>query len=298
LVSFFFDFTSAIFILLIIRHILKLEKTNLLPYLAYGVALFIPPVLLNSAVWGQCDIIYTCFILISIYLFLRKKSTWAFVSYGIALAFKLQALFVMPVLFLLYFKERKFSALNFLLIPLASFIIYIPAWILGKPLSDIIQAYTFQVGEYLALVLNYSNFYSLLPDNYGYFSQTGMIILFGLLFVFYIYLFSNDFILKNSDYIIVTMITVMLCTYFLPAMHERYMFSVDLLAVIYLFIYPHRFYVSLLIWLINANAYLPALYGFGPIVDYRAMALVYLGLLCLIVYQLLWDKPGQPVVEN
>jgi Gpi18-like mannosyltransferase len=155
---------------------------------------------------------------------------------------------------------------------------------LGKPLSEIFHAYTIQVGEYLALVLNYSNFYSLLPDNYGYFSLTEMIILFGLLFVFYIYLFSNDVILKDSDYIIVTMITVMLCTYFLPAMHERYMFSVDLLAVIFLFIYPHRFYVPLLIWLINANAYLPALYGFGPIVDYRTMALVYLGLLCLIVY--------------
>lgn len=289
-VSFFFDFTTAIFIMLIIRHILKLDKHNLLPYLAYGVALFVPPVLLNSAVWGQCDIIYTCFITIAIYLFLNKKITWAFVSYGIALAFKLQALFVLPVLFLLYFKEKKFSALNFLLIPLVNFFIYIPAWILGKPLSEITSAYTIQVGEYLALVMNYSNFFSLLPNEYSYFSRTGIIILFGFLLVFYIILFSDKVTLTNREYIVVTMITVMLCTYFLPAMHERYMFTVDLLAVIFLFIYPHRFYVPVLIWLINANAYLPALYGFGPIVNYQAMALVYLGLLCLMVYQLFRDK--------
>jgi Gpi18-like mannosyltransferase len=289
-VSFFFDFTTAIFIMLIIRHILKLDKHNLLPYLAYGVALFVPPVLLNSAVWGQCDIIYTCFITIAIYLFLNKKITWAFVSYGIALAFKLQALFVLPVLFLLYFKEKKFSALNFLLIPLVNFFIYIPAWILGKPLSEITSAYTTQVGEYLALVMNYSNFYSLLPNEYSYFSRTGIIILFGFLLVFYIILFSDKVTLTNREYIVVAMITVMLCTYFLPAMHERYMFTVDLLAVIFLFICPHRSYVPVLIWLINANAYLPALYGFGPIVNYKAMALVYLGLLCLMVYQLFREK--------
>ncbi|MEL7625535.1 MAG: hypothetical protein AAGU15_01585 [Anaerolineaceae bacterium] len=289
-VSFFFDFTTAIFIMLIIRHLFKLDKTKLLPYLAYGVALFVPPVLLNSAVWGQCDIIYTCFIIIAIYLFLTKKITWAFVSYGIALAFKLQALFVLPVLFLLYFKEKKFSALNFLLIPLVNFFIYIPAWILGKPLSEITSAYSTQVGEYLALVMNYSNFYSLLPNEYNYFSQTGIIILFGILMVFYIILFSDKVTVTNRDYIVVTMLTVMLCTYFLPAMHERYMFTVDLIAVIFLFIYPDRFYVPLLIWLINANAYLPALYGFGPIVNYQVMALAYLGLLCLMVYQLFKDK--------
>ena len=177
-----------------------------------------------------------------------------------------------------------------MLIPLVNFIIYIPAWILGKPLSGIFQAYNMQVGEYLTLVMNYSNFYSLIPDNYAYFSQTGMILLFGFLFVFYITLLSNQVILGYKDYIVVTMITVMLCTYFLPAMHERYMFIVDLIAVILLFIYPHRFYVPILIWLINANSYLPALYGFGPVINYQTMSLVYLGLLCLMLYQLYKDK--------
>ena len=105
MVSFFFDFTTAIFIMLIVRQLLNQEKSNLMPYLAYGVALFTPPVVLNSAVWGQCDIIYTCFIVISIYLFLNGKISWGFVSYGVALAFKLQALFVLPLLFLFYFQE-------------------------------------------------------------------------------------------------------------------------------------------------------------------------------------------------
>lgn len=289
-VSFVFDFTTAFFIMLIIRHIFNCNKKDLLPYLAYGVTLFVPTVLLNSAVWGQCDIIYTCFIIISVYFLLKKKVTWAFLSYGMALAFKLQALFVLPVLFLVYFKERKFSGLNFLLIPLVTFITYIPAWIFGKPISEIFNAYVYQVGEYLSLVLNYSNLYSLLPDNYAYFSQTGIILTIGLLLVFYVTLFSDKIVLKDVDYIVVAMITVMVCTYFLPAMHERYMFSADLFAVLFLFLFPHRFYVPLLLWLINANAYLPALYGFGPVVDYQVASLVYLGLLCLLVFQFYREK--------
>jgi len=172
-------------------------------------------------------------------------------------------------------------------------------WIVGKPLSELFSAYTYQIGEYLTLVMNYSNFYSLLPDNYSYFSQVGLLITFALLIVFYITLFAKEIILKISDYIVITIITVMICTYFLPAMHERYMFSVDLLAVIYLFMYPHRFYVTLLIWLINTNAYLPALYGFGPVIDYKVMAIVYLGLMCLLVFQLFRDKlpPKQKVLN-
>lgn len=293
-VSVIFDFVTAIFVMLIIRKIFNLDKKSLLPYLGYGVALFAPTVLLNSAVWGQSDIIYTSFIVISIYLMLQGKVSWAFVSYGVALSFKLQAIFVLPVLFLFYFKEKKFSALNFLLIPFVNFLIYIPAWIAGKPLSGIFGAYVHQVGEYPSLVLNFSNFYSLLPDNYEYFSQIGLVITIGLLITFYIILFSDKINLSTPDYIVVTMITVMICTYFLPSMHERYMFSADLLAVIFLFLYPKRFYVPMLIWLINANAYLPILYDFGPVVDYKVMALVYLGLLCLMVYQFFRDKSKSP----
>ena len=43
--------------------------------LTYGLILVIPPVLVNSSMWGQCDSIYTTFILISLYYLLDKKYT-------------------------------------------------------------------------------------------------------------------------------------------------------------------------------------------------------------------------------
>ena len=287
LVSIIFDFITAILVMLIVKTLIKPSKNSLIPHLAYAVTLFVPTVILNGTVWGQCDIIYTSFIMLSIYFLLKKKHTWAFIAYGTALAFKLQAIFVLPVYIFLYIKEKKFSFLNFLMIPLVQFIFYIPALILGKPLADIFNPYLFQIGQYKNLVLNFSNIYSLIPDNYDFFSNAGLILSISIIMIIYTIIIKNDTRFNINDYILIFLITVMLCVYFLPSMHERYMFTADVLAVVYLFLYPKRLFVPFIIWFINFNAYLPAIYGFGPIIDYKIMSILYFCLLVYLVYDLI-----------
>ena len=287
LVSIIFDFITAILVMLIVKTLIKPSKSSLIPHLAYAVTLFVPTVILNGTVWGQCDIIYTSFIMLSIFFLLKKKHTWAFIAYGTALAFKLQAIFVLPVYIFLYIKEKKFSFLNFLMIPLVQFIFYIPALILGKPLADIFNPYLFQIGQYKNLVLNFSNIYSLIPDNYDFFSNAGLILSISIIMIIYTIIIKNDTRFNINDYILIFLITVMLCVYFLPSMHERYMFTADVLAVVYLFLYPKRLFVPFIIWFINFNAYLPALYGFGPIIDYKIMSILYFCLLVYLVYDLI-----------
>ena len=107
LVSIIFDFITAFLVMIIVKKLIKPSKSSLIPYLAYAFTLFIPTLVLNGTVWGQCDIIYTCFILLSIYFFLEKKYVGTFIAYGIALSFKLQAIFVLPVYIFMYFKEKK-----------------------------------------------------------------------------------------------------------------------------------------------------------------------------------------------
>lgn len=282
-VSFIFEYATAIIVMLIIRNIFILNKKSYLPYLGYGLVLFAPTLILNGAVWGQCDIIHTFFIVLSLYLLIKNKYTLSFISFGFALAFKLQAIFFLPVLVLFYIKERKFSGLNFLLIPLTIFVVFLPAWALGKPISDLFSVYFNQIGQYKSLVLNFSNIYSLIPDNYEYFHRSGIFISFAVLIGFYVLLSSTKIKLKPADYISIAMITVMICTFFLPSMHERYMFTADILAVLYFFLVPNQYFVPLLIWFINVNAYYPFLFQFGPIIDFRIMALVYLGLLVFLI---------------
>ena len=294
LVSIIFDFITAFLVMIIVKKINKTAKSSLIPYLAYAFTLFIPTIVLNGTVWGQCDIIYTCFILLSIYFILEKKYVGTLIAYGIALAFKLQAIFVLPVYLFIYFKEKKFSILYFLWIPIVDFILYIPAWIIGKPLAEIFDPYLMQIGQYKSLVLNYSNLYSLLPDNYDFFATAGLFLSVSVLIMFYFLLIKNNTKIDEKNNITIFLITIMLCVYFLPSMHERYMFAADVISVIYLFLYPNRIFVPFIIWFINFNAYLPAIYGFGPIIDFKIMSILYLGLLVFLIWDLMRNMINKP----
>ena len=66
------DFVGAA---LIGRMVTECSGSRKRGYLAYGVFLFLPTVILNAAVWSQCDIIYTLLILTSVY-YLMNNRTW------------------------------------------------------------------------------------------------------------------------------------------------------------------------------------------------------------------------------
>ena len=67
-VSIIFDYVCAIYSLKIVYKLTN--KNILLSLIAYASVLFLPTVMLNGAMWGQCDSIYTSFILISLYYLL------------------------------------------------------------------------------------------------------------------------------------------------------------------------------------------------------------------------------------
>ena len=65
LIPIFFDLVNALLIYKILR--LKYRAGNL-PVLASAVFLLAPTVIMNSALWGQVDSFYTCFLLASLFL--------------------------------------------------------------------------------------------------------------------------------------------------------------------------------------------------------------------------------------
>ena len=73
ILSFYFEVITAIVVVKLIA-VAKKEQTNPL-YLAITLLLAIP--LLNSFKWGQCDVIYSCFAVVGIYLGrITRKLTW------------------------------------------------------------------------------------------------------------------------------------------------------------------------------------------------------------------------------
>jgi Gpi18-like mannosyltransferase len=285
LVTWVFDFFAAFVVAITVAKLTNRKFLSRLPILAYTITLFVPAVFMNSALWGQCDIIYTSFVLLSFYFVLDDRYGLAFVYYGLALSFKLQAIFFLPLLVILYLKTRKFSLLNFLYTPVVYFITYIPALFLGKHITQIFEAYGMQIASHQNMVLGFPNLYALLPDNYDLFSTAGYLLtaitLGGLAFLV---VKQKQLTMSPDKKVELALIISIMTVFFLPKMHERYMFMADLFAILYLFVKPKPFYIPIILWGINAMVYPPYFFGTPPWFDHKIVAFILLGVLLSLIY--------------
>ena len=117
-----------------------------LPELAFTVSLLLPTVLLNGALWAQCDSIYGALMLLSTASILEGHPRRSVCLAALAFSFKLQAIFFLPV-FALYWMVKRVNLRQLLLFPLTYLITCLPALALGRPLGDILGIYLRQTGR-------------------------------------------------------------------------------------------------------------------------------------------------------
>lgn len=140
-ISVLFDAVLALFILLILR---QRAPRSALPAIGALAVLFTPTVTINSAAWGQCDAIYAAFCVGSLYFLLRRRPAWACVCFGLAIAFKLQAVFFAPVL-LLFALKRELPLRYLLLIPIVFLVLLTPAYLAGRDAASLLTVYSEQM---------------------------------------------------------------------------------------------------------------------------------------------------------
>lgn len=114
------------------------------PLIAFTVVLFAPTVLVNSSWWGQRDSIYAAFCLGSLYFLLRNKPWWAAIFFGLAMSFKLQAIFFLPVLIIVLVVNRQ-RALSLLAVPATFALMLLPAALAGRDWGSLLMIYPNQV---------------------------------------------------------------------------------------------------------------------------------------------------------
>lgn len=202
-------------------------------YVIYSGVLFVPTVFLNSSYWGQCDSIYTFFIVLTVYKLLNEKYISAFISLGICFGFKLQAVFIIPFIIFLYFRKKNMSILHFT-ITLASFwLTGIVAFIKGRNVMDIFTIYADQTGIYKEMYLNTASFWKLVGNEYTIMNDFAILFTVAILGIaLYLYILKSSKEQTKEDHILVAVWTMWTVLMFLPSMHERYTYPLDIMLLI------------------------------------------------------------------
>ena len=231
------------------------------PILAGAIVLFLPTVVLNSSWWAQVDAMYASVGLGGVYFLLRRRPWLACLFFGLAFAFKLQIIFLFPLLLLMVLRRRvPWRAL--LLIPLVYVVLDIPALLLGASPKALFTVYLTEAGTYNQLTLNAPNVYQYFGNvgdttiiRYAGIAVTGIAVLALILLVV-----LKRIELTTTRIVLAGTVSVVLVPYLLPAMHERYFYLADALTVLSAFYLPRRlWYLPILEQFASLFAYLPFL---------------------------------------
>ena len=264
----------------------------------YGLMLIVPTIWANSALWAQCDIIFMTFLLLCFYYLFQDRPCLAMFFYGMAFVFKLQTLFIFPFLVILWV-NKKVKLQHFLWIPVLYILSIIPAWIAGRPLSELLGIYLAQGAQDVwCLSLKWPNIYMLIGNLHFLleYADAGTWLILGILMCILFAMAQKRYRITNTFIVQMALFFAILCPYFLPHMHERYGCLADILAILYAMMNIKRFYIPLVHILLSFNSYMAYLSHLGfdePPVHYGVWALVELGLLIVVGLDL-WNYMRNP----
>ncbi len=229
---------------------LKLQWAWLLAF-AY---VFCPPVVLNSAIWGQVDSVYTLLLLLAVYFVVENKKRASYLLFTLAVLVKPQALMLTPI-FLYDAFYGVFNAANRLsafkklcvdgFICLLVFTVLILPFTKGFNLAPIIHQYRETLTSYPYATVNAYNLYALLGANWVDISRPFLFFTYGtwgMIFINGIVLLSIFLLERNhskANFYFVSALIFILTFNFSVKMHERYVFPA-LVFLLFAFIYSNR----------------------------------------------------------
>ena len=250
--------------------------------IAYVSLLFLPEVIFNSSYLGQCDSIFTTFALLALLFLMKEKYLLSFVFLGCSFAFKLQFVFIVPVFVIAYVIRQKFSALNFLIVPLMLMVLSIPAYIAGRPVLDVFRMYFFQVYQYHDMSLGFPSFWTLVGiTEFKVFYKFAILITVAVLGLILYFIMKRNIDLSRADHLLlIAALTSWTCVLFLPDMHERYGYLADVLLVLLCVTKTKYFPYAFVPALVSTCVY----FSHYQTLNLRAASLIYFAayLICMI----------------
>jgi Gpi18-like mannosyltransferase len=245
------EFLTVFFLYKILSYLLQSpssqnSKFSIKAALYASTILFIPAAILNGSYWKQCDAVYVCFLIISLYCVLKERYTAAVIWFSVSFCFKLQAIFFFPFLLIVWMLRRKFNFINFFWIPVVYIIAGIPAVLFHRGIKATYLIYYYQIQETTSfddygMNSYFPNIYAFGLDNFAAELQTpavlfaGLIILAGIVFI--VHYCKN---IDNQKLFLICCWIAETCCVFLPGMHERYDYLYLVLITVYSITFRHR----------------------------------------------------------
>ncbi len=230
--STFFDLLLALTLGLLV---LRLSGSRFRAGVCFVLALLLPTVFLNSASWGQCDSLYVSLALLGLWLCLASRPGWGVAAFALSFAFKLQAVFLLPVLFPLLLSGRV-KWFHLPIFPAVYLLAVSPAVLAGRKLGEVLLFYV-STASTAGSGLNYNSpsMYSLLyfyrlTDTAGA-ARAGILAaaLFCVLFCL-LFLLRRKSITERS-LLFASLLSCCAIPLLLPHMHERYFYFCDVLTL-------------------------------------------------------------------
>ncbi|SHN48062.1 glycosyltransferase 87 family protein [Cryptosporangium aurantiacum] len=273
-----------------------------IPAAAALITVFLPTVVVNASMYGQCDSIWASFCVGALYFFLRDRP-WLAVSFcALAYAFKPLGIFIFPVLALLLLGGLvRWRTL--LIAPVVYVAVDVPIMLIGRDPIEVLTLYFHQLDDPKRLVRGGPTIYQFFDVRVGAVEMAAIGTLLAAAAVLGIcwVLTATRTELDRTRIVTAAACFGILVPFLQPRMHERYFYLADVLTLILAFYVPRRWYLPLLVQVASFLSYLPFMLRGGPpgtYVDRKVLSALMLVALVIAGYELLRDVRGSRLTDD
>ena len=240
----------------------KITKDKIMAVTAFSLSFILPVQFFNTAIWGNSDAFYICYLIWALYFVISRKDFLSFMFLAFAFGNKLQAIFFFPLFFYLILRRRLklYSVFGFVC---GLFITFLPCYCAGGNFLSPFKYIDSQLNGYSNLNLGCANFYNFVGLYFGetfnnFFSILGILLI--LFFMGFIYFRNIN--LNDLSIIAIATFSSGITVFFLPHMHERYFFILDILIVLYCLLFKKKYHLIVLMQISSGIAYYHYLSGY------------------------------------
>jgi Gpi18-like mannosyltransferase len=296
LFSSLFDIATSAVIFIFLRKRLDFKKA----LLATSLYAFNPAVIINSAIWGQLDAIYTSIILLSIIFILISKPKLSVIFLVLSLLTKPQSIAIAPLILFLIFTKYKWKTIaSSLLAGVATLFIVIIPFEWSNPITFLTNIYFGAYEGYAYTTVNAFNLWAL----GGLWVQDTLFLfiigwtLFGTLIAFALFVLQKRLNYSRDLLVIFIAFTLFLGFFMLPTrIHERYLFpAISILTLAIPFVKKVRpIYIISSVTLFINQAYVLYYLNLGTFISQGDPIVLIVSsinvILLMYVLSILWDE--------